>query len=65
MDLLRYIMDSKAKEGFVKRFLDIIKPLFVMTLICMSCLNKNKEYIMIGKRGAKLHNGAEENQIRS
>lgn len=50
-------------EAFVQRFFDIIMPLFVMTLICMSCLNKNKEYIMIGKRGAKPHNDAEENQI--
>src|ERR1700694_553678 len=34
----------------------------LMTLICMSCLNKNKEYIMIGKREEEIHDGAEENR---
>jgi len=54
-------MDSRAKEAFVKRFLNI--SIFLLTLTCINCLNKNKEYIMIDKRGAKIHNGDEENQI--
>ena len=60
-------MDSRAKEAFVKRFLDIINgiSIFLLTLIYMNCLNKNKEYIMIDKRGAKIHNSDEENQISS
>jgi hypothetical protein len=58
-------MDSKAKEAYVKSSFDIINgiTIFLLTPTCINCLNKNKEYIMIDKRGAKIHNGDEENQI--